>query len=392
MTTRFQEGKAVGPVGGSRVAMGSQRSPGRVPAGTTGGIRPALREHAPLFVVIALYWIARVARARGDVSFDPAMTAFLARSYGVLTILAAFLVATSYAFAVTHRAPGSYLAFRTETWRGFGREYLTRQRLASVLLAWAALTLLTPLFLHWKADIGSVVPFMWDERFMRWDRAVHLGRHPWEWLHPWLGRPPVTRVIDLLYGPGWILVAKPFVFLAIAWSSNRALASRFLLSYAVLWVLAGTALAYTFASAGPVYYTRVVPGGEAPYDGLLAYLAAVDTGGGLTATGTAGSLWADYTSQAWPRVGISAMPSMHVAVATLIALVGFGIHRVAGILAVLYLGVTVVGSVHLAWHYAIDGYVSILLTIGVWWAAGRFCRWWCGRAPWAAGGSKAAAP
>jgi hypothetical protein len=373
-----EEGNGVGTV-----ASPGAVSPPAVPAclrfiGIAGGIRAGGREHLPVFVVLALYWFARVAWTGGHPSFDLRLSAFFARSYAILTILAAFLIAANYAFAVTRRAPGSYLAFRAETWRGFGREYLTAQRLTSVLLAWAALTLLTPLFLHWKADIGAVVPFVWDERFLRWDRALHFGRHPWEWLQSWLGRPPLTRIIDLLYGPGWILIAKPFVFLAVAWSSNRALASRFLLSYAVLWVLLGTVLAYAFASAGPAYYTRVVPGGEAPYDGLLAYLAAVDASGGLTATGTAASLWADYATQAWPRVGISAMPSMHVAVATLIVLVGFGIHRVVGIPALVYLGVTVVGSVHLAWHYAIDAYASIPLTVGVWWAAGGFLRSWSG--------------
>jgi hypothetical protein len=49
--------------------------------------------------------------------------------------------------------------------------------------------------------------------------------------------------------------------------------------------------------------------------------------------------------------------------------------RVAGILGWGYLALILVGSVHLAWHYAIDGYVSILAVLLIWRAAG----WWASR-------------
>jgi hypothetical protein len=34
-----------------------------------------------------------------------------------------------------------------------------------------------------------------------------------------------------------------------------------------------------------------------------------------------------------------------------------------------------IGSVHLAWHYAIDGYVGALVAVFGWWAAGKLVRW-----------------
>lgn len=68
------------------------------------------------------------------------------------------------------------------------------------------------------------------------------------------------------------------------------------------------------------------------------------------------------------------MPSMHVATAVLFIFGGFGIHRVLGWAMVVYGSIILVGSVHLAWHYAVDGYVSIAITVFFLWLAGILAR------------------
>ena len=43
-------------------------------------------------------------------------------------------------------------------------------------------------------------------------------------------------------------------------------------------------------------------------------------------------------------------------------------------------GLIFIGSIVLAWHYAIDGYVAAALVLVLWWLMGHVSRWWHGRA------------
>jgi hypothetical protein len=62
---------------------------------------------------------------------------------------------------------------------------------------------------------------------------------------------------------------------------------------------------------------------------------------------------------------------MHVALATLFALVSWRTKRWLGIVMSIYALIILVGSVHLAWHYAVDGYFSIAGMIAIWCVVGR---------------------
>jgi TRAP-type C4-dicarboxylate transport system permease small subunit len=66
------------------------------------------------------------------------------------------------------------------------------------------------------------------------------------------------------------------------------------------------------------------------------------------------------------------MPSLHVALAVLYPLVGFRVNRWLGVAFVLYAFLILLGSIHLGWHYAIDGYVSAIAVIAIWKLVGYF--------------------
>jgi hypothetical protein len=69
--------------------------------------------------------------------------------------------------------------------------------------------------------------------------------------------------------------------------------------------------------------------------------------------------------------GISAMPSVHNGLAFLFALAAWRVSRPLGCLLGSYAAVIWVGSVHLGWHYGLDGVVAVALTILIWQVCGH---------------------
>jgi membrane-associated phospholipid phosphatase len=72
--------------------------------------------------------------------------------------------------------------------------------------------------------------------------------------------------------------------------------------------------------------------------------------------------------------GVSAMPSVHVASAMVVALFGFAQSRLLGVILSVVALCTFVSSVTLGWHYPLDGYIGALVALVIWWAAGLVSR------------------
>ncbi len=58
-----------------------------------------------------------------------------------------------------------------------------------------------------------------------------------------------------------------------------------------------------------------------------------------------------------------------------VALATWRFRSIAHGLFCLYLVDLLIGSVILAWHYAVDGYAAIVGTWAIWWAVGRALDW-----------------
>src|SRR3546814_19240972 len=65
------------------------------------------------------------------------------------------------------------------------------------------------------------------------------------------------------------------------------------------------------------------------------------------------------------------MPSVHNGLAALFAIAAFRLWRPLGWVVAAYAALIWVGSIHLGWHYAIDGMVSIAMTFAIWHVTGR---------------------
>ena len=228
-------------------------------------------------------------------------------------------------------------------------------------------------FTSMKSMIPVFQDYGWDDTFMRLDQVVHLGWHPWQLLAPIFHYPVVTYAINVVYNM-WFFVMLSVLFWQMFTLRNPLLRMRFLWVFFASWVIGGNLLATFFASAGPCYYDVFVVG-ENPYIPLLEYLRAADQSFVIWALTAQTALLDAHTNNTMGvGVGISAMPSMHVALATLFALVGLQSNRILGLLLVVYAMLIYLGSIHLAWHYAVDGIAGAILTLSLWWVAGRLLK------------------
>lgn len=151
----------------------------------------------------------------------------------------------------------------------------------------------------------------------------------------------------------------------------RALRMQYLTAFVILWSVLGLFSALLLSSAGPVYYDQVV-GGLSPYEPLMDALKNTDAQFNgdffrVQALGLQDKLWLYHNGQQTNiGSGISVMPSMHVAQTTLLFLLARGINENLGRAMFAFLITIMIGSVHLGWHYALDGYLSVILTVILW--------------------------
>lgn len=239
-----------------------------------------------------------------------------------------------------------------------------------------AIMLFVPLFFSFftsaKNMIPVIHPFAWDPVLSEWDRALHLGRHPWEWLHPLLQMAVVTATISFMYKL-WFF-NKYVMVIWQAFSLKRPnLRNQFFITMLLSWIINGFVLALIFSSAGPCFYHYFYPDLPNPYEAQMNFLRQSHEQMEVMDLWSMEYLLMTYKAKTTSLFsGISAFPSMHVSVALMNVLVTWRINRKLGFIFALYLVIIMMGSVHIGWHYALDGYMSLLTTTLIWLGVGRF--------------------
>ena len=318
--------------------------------------------HAGLILFVLAYYLAANATAAAM-----GKTLEIPWNFNVILSLVLFGLAAHVVGALWSNRPERpfhYLA-------GYSREFLTLERLLGAAIVLALLPLHSIAFMFFKLMIPLIRPFSWDEQFAAWDQALHFGRQPWEYLQ--FNSPLVTRLIDASYLTvfgvmavllGWYIFCDP----------NSKRRQQFLWTYLLSWFLLGNVAATALSSAGPCYYAHLVPG-SSPFAPLMASLSEINQTHPLHAVFLQEFLWTEYLEEGLSYgQSISAMPSMHVSIAALLVIATWNLNRWIGLVMLANAILILVGSVHLGWHYALDGYAAAIGTWLIW----RGCGWMVG--------------
>ena len=243
-------------------------------------------------------------------------------------------------------------------------------RLRIGLIALLAMTIFTGFFSLNKSHITLLQPFTWDTAFAQLDRLLHFGNDPYVLLQPLLGTPLATSIINAAYH-FWFFLMYFLLFMACFDKNDVAHSGAYLIALILCFALGGNLLATVFSSAGPVYYAEFGFGQD--FVPLMDMLNRFHEVSPVWALNVQDMLLAGHYGEG-PVKGISAMPSMHVASTVIITAYAFTWQRWAGWLMVGFTALIMLGSVHLGWHYAIDGYFGALLALVCWWIATRVSR------------------
>jgi hypothetical protein len=238
---------------------------------------------------------------------------------------------------------------------GTVRERWTPRRLVgagSVLLAYHVVY-----FCYHNLKSWDVFNRPHDQMLLAWDRWIFLGHSPAVLLHHVLGEHVAAYVLLVVYESFSTLVSVAVVA-GVVLAERLRDGAVLIASMVWVWIL-GVTTYYVIPSLGPFWSApqefaglphTMVQDTQARYLAQRAELLAHPHGAGSFAQ-------------------VSAFASLHVGVTTVIVLMAsyYGLRRTTRVLSV-FLGATIVATVYLGWHFALDdvaglaiGWVSVQL-------------------------------
>lgn len=289
---------------------------------------------------------------------------FFPRDYGAL-VFASVLQLTG--LSVTLTAFLIYLAARRQSpdapYAAFTG--IVRSRAPVLLFGILAFVLGLTAFTAYKVNIPKLVPFYADPVLAWIDRKLH-GGNAWDWAYS-VPRQFATAV-DFFYGRVWAVALIVTYLGALSLMTLREL-SRYLWTVLFIYIGLGGVMALLASSVGPIFYTEFyTPAYDfaEQRDAIFAnpYLGKMHV--------YTGYLLENYRSGG-PAfgTGISAFPSVHVAVATLTAWVLTSHGRVGAVFGWAFYAIIEFGSIYTGWHYGIGGYFSTIAVSLFWIAMSR---------------------
>lgn len=315
------------------------------------------RDALPMFIAVfffAAVWVTLLLNGMGYLGWRSHLSNLVLTATGIF-----FSFSLCLLWLLATKRPGSPVYFIKNN------DNITRgiSKLIAALPVLFAINLFSPAFSAAKRLVGTYVPYIWDASFIKWDVALH-GTDAWRVINPVTGIPEVTFALSLIYQL-WVLLLYVALPMIAIFMQRGPLRTQFLCTYLMSWILLGALLANFWSSVGPCFLEAYT--GSDHFKQLTDQLLETDKLFPILA------LDVQSTLLQWQKVGgdqlgqgISAMPSMHVSIATVFTLVAWRFGRIWRTASSLFWFAIMLGSVQLAYHYAVDGYVSAIITIGIW--------------------------
>lgn len=297
----------------------------------------------------------------------------LAAGYIAITLLIAAFAVTLYAGQVLVRS-GAASGWSESPMRAIASALTRRwrdERMFGLLWPITLFLLLMPTFNAFKQRLLPSAGFVHDRTLAELDRLL-FGTDPGLLLHQLIGSPAATRFFDAIYHSWFVPTTLGLCVVGLCASPRTR--AQYVTAYVGVWILLGGVLAYLFPAAGPAFYADLVgTAGAEPFVAVSERLSST--------SGSAGFLTSLYNQDYLIRNldnpvlvvggGISAIPSVHNAMAVLFAIAAFRANALLGMAMSLFALTIWIASVYLNWHYAVDGIAGGLGAAVLWYASGR---------------------
>ena len=259
------------------------------------------------------------------------------------------------------RARGRFSTYGS-TFRAILRERWTRRHCLFALGGVGAWYLTYATFRNLKSFVPFVNSNNWDAELRDLDQVLWLGNDPAVVLHDLFGTGVAAHFFSYVYFV-WIVLVPVSIAIALVWTRHTTAGSWYVTAVAFDWML-GAAVYLMVPSTGPVYTEA--------QRGQFADLPHTYN------TDLADTLWEDRVAVLSDVFGsgtlqtIAAFPSLHVGIMVTICLMVqyVGLARWIRVVSWVFLGLTVLATLYLGWHYFVDVIAGAAVgSVTVWAAA-----------------------
>jgi hypothetical protein len=214
-------------------------------------------------------------------------------------------------------------------------------------------------------NLKSFVPFvnrhLWDGVLEDVDELLFLGHDPAALLHTLLGTGVTAHLLSFVY-VAWIVLVPASLVVALVWARDAAASAWYVTAIGVDWVL-GVATYFAVPTLGPVYAEP-----ETFADLPHTYVTQLQETMMLERHEV---LVNPFTTTAVQT--IAAFASLHVGISVTMCVMAelLRLQRAVRVLLWVFLFLTVIATVYLGWHYAVDAVGGAVIGVSAVWIAAR---------------------